>query len=226
MSKPFSLFTSLFLLLLAACTPASPTAEAASLRVQYTFAAQPWLADVYACAGENIVRADLRAADFLDPASADLVIRIGESSPLLHPAYQIDTEEILVIVHPENPVSRLNADEVRALFTGAVTNWQEVGGADAPVQVWVFAAGEDMQQIFEAEALGGAPVVSTARLASGPEAMAQAVAEDVNAVGILTRSLLTADVEAVYTAAAVPVLVILPAEPEGAVASLLACLQK
>lgn len=224
MSKLCSLAFSF--LLLTSCTPASPTAEAAPLLVQYTFAAQPWLDNMTGCAETSLLRLELRAADFLDPASADLVMRIGESSPLLSPAYQIGEEEILVIVHTQNTIGQLSAEEVRGLFTGAVTDWQEVGGAEASVQVWVFAAGEDVQQIFEAETLGGAPVVSTARLAPGPEEMAQAIAEDVHAVGILTRSLLSPDVKAVHTAAKVPVLVILPVEPEGAVASLVACLQK
>ncbi len=225
MSKPFSLFTSLFLLLFTACASASPTPEAAALRVQYTFAARPWLTDLADCAGETILALEQRPAGLLDLSSADLALRLGDVD-LASPAYQIDSEDILVIVHPQNSVSSLSAEDVLALFTGAVTNWQEIGETDAPVQVWVFAAGEDIQQIFAAEVLSGAPVVSTARLAAGPEAMAQAVAEDVNAVGLLTRSLLTADVEAVYSAAKVPVLVILPDEPQGDAASLPACLQK
>lgn len=214
------------LLLLASCASPSPAPEAVALRLQYTFAAQPWLGNMQDCAGETLLSTELRAADFLDLQSADMVIRIGESAPLPHPAYQIGEEETLVIVNRQNHAAQWSADEVRRLFTGVVTNWREVNGPDAPVQVWVFAAGEDIQQVFEQTALGTAPVVSTARLAAGPAEMAKAVAEDVNAVGILPRRWMTDNVAGVFTVARVPVLVILPVEPKGAVASLLACLQK
>ena len=40
---------------------------------------------------------------------------------------------IAVIVNPENPVKDLTIEQIAALYKGEVTNWSEVGGADAPV---------------------------------------------------------------------------------------------
>ncbi len=40
---------------------------------------------------------------------------------------------IAVIVNPENPVADLTIEQIAALYKGEVTNWSEVGGADAPV---------------------------------------------------------------------------------------------
>lgn len=214
-----------FAFLLTACSSATATPQVEPLRVQYTFAAQPWLADLYDCAGENIVSAELRAADYLDLSSTDLALRIGDAN-IATPAYQIDTEEILVIVNPQNPVNSLTAEEVLGLFTGSIQDWHEVNGDDATVQVWVFAAGEDVQQIFEQTALGGAPVTSLARLASGSEEMAQAIAEDVNAIGLLTRHWKTENVSDVFTVATAPVLVLTPDEPQGTLHDIVACLQK
>ncbi len=37
----------------------------------------------------------------------------------------------------------------------------------APVQVWVLAAGEDVQQIFQDAAMGGTPVTSLAQAGDG-----------------------------------------------------------
>ncbi|MEW6092441.1 MAG: substrate-binding domain-containing protein [Chloroflexota bacterium] len=215
----------LFVFSLSACVSATPAPQAAPLRVQYTFTAQPWLADMYDCAGGNVVSAELRAAEYLDLSSVDLALRIGDAN-VTSPTYQIDTDEILVIINPQNPINSLTADEVLGLFTGSIQNWQEVNSDDAPVQVWVFVAGEDVQQIFAQTALGGAPVTSLARLAPGPEEMAQAIAEDVNAVGILTQSWKAENVSAVYTVAIVPVLVLSPDEPQGISNDIIACLQK
>jgi hypothetical protein len=210
----------------AACSPVTPTTEAEPLHVQYTFAAQPWLSTVYDCAGSTVVSTELRAAESFDFNTINFAIRIGENSQHSLPTYQIGSEDILVIINRQNPINGLSTEEVLGLFTGRIQTWQEINGSSDPVQVWVFSAGEEVQQIFEQTALGNAPVTSTARLAPDPEEMATAVANDVNAVGILTGHWITGNVSEVYSATTVPVLVILPVEPQGVMIDLLACLQK
>jgi len=212
--------------LLAACIPGTPTSSARIITVQYTAAAIPWLADLYDCAGANIVNAEQRAADFLDLQSVDLAIRIGQAENMTTTAYQLGVEELLVIINPQNPVTALTAEQVRRLFTGQILNWHELDGPDAGVQVWVFSASEDIQQVFEQTALDGSPITSMARLAVSPEEMVQAIANDVNAVGILTNGWKTGNESEVFTVTTVPVLAITQAELQDAVQELLACLQK
>ena len=212
--------------LLPSCSPITPTAVAKTITVQYTSAAVPWLAGLYTCAGQNIVTTQQLAADYLDPQFVDLAIRIGQPANLNSPAYQIGSEDILVIVNPQNPISALNTEQVQGLFTGQILNWQEVNGSNAPVQVWVFSSGEDIQQIFQQTILDGTQVTSTARLAAGPDEMLQAIASDVNAVGILPLHWKTGDVSAVYSVATVPVLALTREVPQGAVQEILTCLQK
>ena len=52
-------------------------------------------------------------------------------------AYLVGTvvaiDGIAVIVNPENPVADLTIEQIAGLYKGEVTNWSEVGGADAPV---------------------------------------------------------------------------------------------
>lgn len=40
---------------------------------------------------------------------------------------------IAIIVNPKNPVKDLTIEQIAALYKGEVTNWSEIGGADAPV---------------------------------------------------------------------------------------------
>ena len=40
---------------------------------------------------------------------------------------------IAIIVNPENAVNDLSIEQIAALYKGEITNWSEVGGADAPV---------------------------------------------------------------------------------------------
>ena len=45
----------------------------------------------------------------------------------------IAIDGIAVIVNPENPVSDLSIEQIASLYKGEITNWKELGGADAPV---------------------------------------------------------------------------------------------
>ena len=216
-----------FIILTASCTPAKPTATPETIRVQYSFATQPWLAYLNNCAGMNIVAAELRAAEYQEPLSADLVMRIGQPDNLTNPAWQIGSDDLLVIVNSQNPITKLTTAQVRGLFTGQIQNWKDVNGADVPMQVWVFPAGEDVQQIFDQTVLGGSPVTSMARLANNPDEMSQAVSKDANAIGIITRHWKTENTSDVFTAANnLPILAISLSEPQGTLAQILGCLQK
>jgi phosphate transport system substrate-binding protein len=42
-------------------------------------------------------------------------------------------DALSVIVHPSNPVSELTIAQLSAIFSGQITNWNEVGGNDAPI---------------------------------------------------------------------------------------------
>jgi phosphate transport system substrate-binding protein len=45
----------------------------------------------------------------------------------------IARDAIAVIVNPENPVSELTLQQISDIYSGAITNWNEVGGEDRPI---------------------------------------------------------------------------------------------
>lgn len=47
--------------------------------------------------------------------------------------FTVAIDALAVVVHPDNPVSRLTISQLADIFTGRITNWQEVGGRDAPI---------------------------------------------------------------------------------------------
>jgi hypothetical protein len=201
------------LLLCTACTPtaASPTPQV--VKVYTTAAAQPWLTKTSKCAAKSSVI----LSNVIDPAQAEIVLRVGEPDKLTTPAYQIDREDLLIVTHRESPVQNLTADEARALFAGQ-------GQTD--VQVWVFASGEDIQQVFAREIMRGTPVSSLARLAVSSQQMSDTLNNEKNAVGILGRHWKTGTVRDVFSLPDLPVLAITAVEPQDAVKQILACLQR
>lgn len=56
-------------------------------------------------------------------------------------AVTIARDGIGVILHASNPVSQLDDTQIVGIYTGAITNWQAVGGHDAPITVVNKASG-------------------------------------------------------------------------------------
>jgi DNA-binding transcriptional LysR family regulator len=211
------------LLFVTACGAApvdNPSPTLTVIKVYATAATQSWQTELFGCATKQSV-----ALVLSDPGSADIVLRIGEPQNLSMPAFQLGWEEIVVIVNKAHSFAQLQTEQATQLFTGEISAWSQINPSETgPVQVWVFAPEDDTQQVF-AKTLAGKPIVSSARLATSPAEMSQAIANDPNAVGILSRHWKTGNVSDVYVAASAPVLAITRSEPQGVVKDLLACLQ-
>jgi hypothetical protein len=129
----------------------------------------------------------------------------------------IDEEEILIVTHRESPIQNLTLEEAQALF---------VGQGDPSVQVWVYAAGEDVQISFDQLVMNGRSVSPSARVAADPQEMSDTINAEKNAVGILPRHWKAGDMREVYSAGTVPVLAIQTGEETETVRALLTCLSK
>jgi hypothetical protein len=198
-------------LLLFSCSTPTISVTPQLIAVYSTSAAQPWLPELYECAGtaSAISRVD-------DPSAADIVLRVGEPPFLDTPAFQVDTEEILIVTHRQSPVQNLTVEHARALFAGQ---------GDPSVQVWVYASGEDVQEVFDQVVMAGRSVSASASLAVNPQQMSDTLVNEANTVGILPRHWKAGDVREVFSVATVPVLAITASEPQGMIQKLLACLQ-
>ena len=198
-------------LLMSSCAAGTPPATPVLISIYSTLAAQPWLSDLYDCAGTT---ATLSRVD--DPSTAEIVLRLGEPELLETPAYQIDVEDVLIVTHRQSPVQNLGLEDARKLFSGF---------GDPTIQIWVYPDGEDVQEIFERNVMAGGSVASTAWLAADPQQMSDTLVNEPNTVGILPRHWKVGDAREVLTVATVPVLAITPDEPQGIVRDLIACLQ-
>jgi len=180
--------------------------------VYSTAAAEPWLHELYDCAGTSPV---LSRVD--NQSAAEIVLRVGEPKPLTAFAYQIASEDILIVAQRQSPIQNLTLDQARSLFAGQ---------ADPSVQVWVFAPGEDVQQVFDQFVMDGRAVSSSAHIAINPQQMSDTLVNQANTVGILPRHWKVGDSREVFAVATVPVLALTQSEPGGMIKELIACLQQ
>lgn len=201
----------LFCIFIFSCAP-KPSISRELVTVYSTSAAEPWLPLLYDCAGSLV---PLSRVD--SPGGADIALRVGEPEFLDMPAFQIDSEEILIVTHRQSPLQNLTFEEARSLFTGQ---------GDLSIEVWVYASGEDVQEVFDRVVMAGRRVTPSARIAIHPQQMSDTLVNESSSVGILPRHWKVGDVREIFTVAAVPVLAITQVEPQGAIRELIACLQK
>ena len=57
-------------------------------------------------------------------------------------------------VHFSNPVNDLSAIQLREIFTGSITNWNAVGGKNAPINVYVGPPGDGITNTWHEKVLG------------------------------------------------------------------------
>ncbi|GIW99915.1 MAG: phosphate ABC transporter substrate-binding protein [Pirellulaceae bacterium] len=63
-------------------------------------------------------------------------------------AHLIARDGIGLIVHADNPVRELKREEIVALFTGQLSNWQQLGWLDLPVVIVHKASGRSTHELF------------------------------------------------------------------------------
>jgi hypothetical protein len=210
LTLPIFFFLSCFFLF--SCTSTQTPEPSPVVSAYSTSAAEPWLSALYDCAGTATVISRLD-----DSASADIVLRIGEPQFLIGSAYQIDSEDILIVTHRQSPVQNLTLESTRALFAGQ---------GDPSAQVWVYGSDDDVQEVFDQVVMTGLSITSSARLAATPQQMSDTLVNEPNTVGILPRHWKAGNDREVFKVATVPVLALTKSEPQGLIKELISCLQK
>lgn len=63
-------------------------------------------------------------------------------------AFSIARDGVCIILHQDNPVRALTDDQVVAIYTGKIINWNAVGGRDAPITIVTKAEGRSTLEVF------------------------------------------------------------------------------
>ena len=81
-------------------------------------------------------------------ADIGMVSRALKQSETDLTGHTIATDGIGIILHNDNSVTQLSDDQIRAIYTGKIRNWRELGGADRPVTVVNKAEGRSTLELF------------------------------------------------------------------------------
>ncbi|MBA2857934.1 phosphate transport system substrate-binding protein [Methanococcus maripaludis] len=137
-------------------------------------------------AGENL--------NDIGMASRDVKSSEFEIYPSLQ-VFGIAKDGVAIIVQPENPVSSLTQEQVIAIYSGEITNWNEVGGNDAPITVYTRDEESGTREVFFEKALNKGNITKKAVVVASNGAMKSSVKADVNGIGYLSIGYLDSSVK-------------------------------
>lgn len=114
--------------------------------------------------------------------------------------HKVAFDVIVLIVNPDMSVNNLTADQVKGIFTGAITNWSQVGGPDGTITVVTRDSASGTREMFDEKALGSTkdnPVklVAGAIEANSNGIMRQKVASTKGAAGYISYGYLDKSVK-------------------------------
>lgn len=98
---------------------------------------------------------------------------------------------IIVAVPPSNPVQAMSYEQLRDVYAGRITDWQQLGGRPGQINLYARIAGSAAAATFEANILGPTPMAPSARVFPVFSKLSEALRNDPNGIGYLTFSFAT-----------------------------------
>ena len=111
-------------------------------------------------------------------------------------AHVVALDGVAIVVNPENPVADLTVEQIAQIFTGEVTNWSALGGADAEIAVLGREAGSGTRSAFE-EIVGVEDACAYTNEYGSTGDVIGAVASNPNAIGYASLSSVGESVSAI-----------------------------
>lgn len=95
----------------------------------------------------------------------------------------IGSYSVAVVVNAKNTLVSLSKDQVRDIFTGVITNWSALGGADVPIHLYARDPISGTYLGFRELALENKPYAREEKLFTNYEGIVGAVADDAGGIG-------------------------------------------
>lgn len=112
-----------------------------------------------------------------------------ESHPEERGAYQIPVawDALVVIVHPNNPVKTISSAQLKDIYLGKITNWQELGGPNVPLNLYVrqgklSGVGRTLRELVFANY--DQEFTTTAKMMKSSGPLEKAIEDDVYGLGV------------------------------------------
>ncbi|MBC2708474.1 MAG: phosphate ABC transporter substrate-binding protein PstS family protein [ANME-2 cluster archaeon] len=113
--------------------------------------------------------------------------------------HAIARDGVAIVVNPSNSIAGLTIAQLQDIYTGTITNWEDVGGTDSTIVVVSREDGSGTRDCFEQAVLKpiGGEITGNAIISDSNSAMQIEVVSNGNAIGYLSLGYVNSDVKAV-----------------------------
>ncbi|WP_394178882.1 substrate-binding domain-containing protein [Yoonia maritima] len=119
-------------------------------------------------------------------------LRDAGAGNMVDPAQEhiVAIDSLVIITNSGNPIDTLTTEEVRAIYSGQVNNWSQVGGPDLPITVVTQSEDSGTRAVFEDRIFGEtqASLASGAQIATSGSEASQMVNATEGAIGVVGYS--------------------------------------
>ena len=143
--------------------------------------------------GGSSVGIESCAKGTVDIGASSRELKTGEPDLTRH---LLARDAIAVIVHKNNPVAGLSKRQIRDIFAGKITNWEDVGGRDQAIHVAAREEGSGTRSTFEGLVMGDDHVTKGAILESSNGMLRLVVAGDPQAISFVSYGYVDSSVKA------------------------------
>lgn len=109
--------------------------------------------------------------------------------------YLVGKDALVIVVHPSNPVVNITQEQTRDVFMGVITNWRQLGGADAPIVLIGRNKESSTRKSMDEMVLDSMDYAKWITADPSAESLAETVAGNPNAIGYLTIADVTPNVK-------------------------------
>ena len=112
-------------------------------------------------------------------------------------SFPFAVDGVTPIVNPANPLSGLTSVQIRAVFSGKISNWKDLGGDDAEIHIYNRDEASGTRSVFWKKCLKKGAIIESANIVPSNGAMKVAVSHDRDALGYMSIGHLDKTVKAV-----------------------------
>jgi phosphate transport system substrate-binding protein len=101
-------------------------------------------------------------------------------------ATKVARDGIAIIVNPANKVDALTSDQLGKIYRGEITNWSQVGGANAPITLLSRDPSSGTYELFKGKIIGGTKnFAKSTKLLPSTQAIVDEVKANANGIGYI-----------------------------------------
>lgn len=120
----------------------------------------------------------------------DEEINLAASNGIHLVPFQVAYDYVIPVVHPKSRIENISADQLRNIYSGAIINWQAVGGNDLKIDVISRDRSSGTYSLWDTKILRGQQLVNTAKIVDSNFDMVERVSRNPKAIGFISHGYL------------------------------------